>query len=233
VDLADPTRSIAPSLDTAILAVLAAAGRPLTVGEVTEQSARGSEIGIRRSMARLVEQGVVRSTEMGRNRVHELNSDHVAAPIAGLLAGLRIELWRRMRKELAGWNPKPSYACVFGSAARRDGGPESDIDLLLVHPPFPGEKRPKRPPNPSMNEMADGLFDWLSIPLAVNERAVQQWQRQVDRIHALVRSWSGNQLQVVDVSIFEWTNRRHPIPLFEEIRRDAVLLTGAGLDRSE
>src|ERR1700677_2600020 len=128
MDLADPTRTVAPSLDTAILAVLATSGRPLTVGEVAEQASRGSEIGIRRSIARLVEQGVVKATEMGRNRVHEINNDHVAAPIAKLLAGLRLELWKRMRDELDGWNPKPSFACVFGSAARGDGGPASDID---------------------------------------------------------------------------------------------------------
>jgi predicted nucleotidyltransferase len=229
VDLSDPTRCIAPSLDTAILAVLASAGRPLTVGEVALQANRGSEIGIRRSMARLVEQGVVKATEMGRNRVHEVNVEHVAAPIAKLLADLRIELWQRMRKELASWSPKPSYACVFGSAARRDGGPESDIDVLLVHPPFPGEKRARRPPRHTISELAGDLIDWVAIPPVENARAVQRWQIQVDRMHGLVRSWSGNQLQVVDVSIFEWTDRDHPTPLFDEIRRDAVPLAGAGL----
>ncbi len=226
MDLSDPTRCVAPSLDTAILAALAAAGRPLTVGEVTEQAARGSEIGIRRSMSRLVEQGIVKATEMGRNRVHELNAEHVAAPIAELLAGLRIELWQRMRKELGGWNPRPSYACVFGSAARRDGNAESDIDVLLVHPPFPGEKRRKRPPRQTIGELAGDLVDWWSVPPVENVRAVARWQSQIDRMHDLVRSWSGNQLQVIDVSIFDWTDKDHPLPLFDEIRRDAVPLVG-------
>ncbi|HWE66461.1 MAG TPA: nucleotidyltransferase domain-containing protein [Acidimicrobiales bacterium] len=228
MDLADPTRSIAPSLDTAILAVLAAAGRPLTVGEVTEKASRGSEIGIRRSMGRLVEQGIVKATEMGRNRVHELNVEHVAAPIAKLLADLRIELWQRMRKELGGWSPKPSYACVFGSAARRDGGPESDIDVLLVHPPFPGEKRRKRPSRQTLTELAGDIVEWWAIPPVENARALQRWQSQVDRLHGLVGSWSGNRLQVVDVSIFEWTDKEQPVPLFIEIRRDAIPLVGAG-----
>jgi predicted nucleotidyltransferase len=228
MDLADPTRSIAPSLDTAILAVLAAAGRPLTVGEVTEKASRGSEIGIRRSMGRLVEQGIVKATEMGRNRVHELNVEHVAAPIAKLLADLRIELWQRMRKELGGWSPKPSYACVFGSAARRDGGPESDIDVLLVHPPFPGEKRRKRPSRQTLTELAGDIVEWWAIPPVENARALQRWQSQVDRLHGLVGSWSGNRLQVVDVSIFEWTDKEQAVPLFIEIRRDAIPLVGAG-----
>jgi hypothetical protein len=229
VDLQDPTRCIAPSLDTAILAVLAAAGNALTVGEVAARSSRGSEVGIRQSMARLVEQGVVKATVMGRNRVHELNADHVAAPIARLLANLRVELWQRMRADLARWNPKPSFACVFGSAARHDGGPGSDIDVLLVHPPFPGEKRRKRPPRQSITEAVRDGIDWLAIPPVQNERGVQRWHTQVDRMHTLVRNWSGNPLQVVDVSAFEWTDRDHRIALFDEVRRDAVILVGTGL----
>jgi predicted nucleotidyltransferase len=179
-------------------------------------------------MGRLVEQGIVKATEMGRNRVHELNVEHVAAPIAKLLADLRIELWQRMRKELGGWSPKPSYACVFGSAARRDGGPESDIDVLLVHPPFPGEKRRKRPSRQTLTELAGDIVEWWAIPPVENARALQRWQSQVDRLHGLVGSWSGNRLQVVDVSIFEWTDKEQPVPLFIEIRRDAIPLVGAG-----
>ena len=142
MDLTDPTRAVTSTLDGPVLAVLAQAGRPLTVGEVAAQTARGSEIGVRKSLSRLVGEGIVRATLMGRNRVHELNRAHVAAPVADLLAGLRLELWRRLRETVAAWDPKPVYAYVFGSAARGDGGPESDIDLLLVHPPVPGEVVP-------------------------------------------------------------------------------------------
>jgi DNA-binding transcriptional ArsR family regulator len=132
------------TLDGPVLAVLARSGKPLTAGEVAAQTPRGSEIGVRRSLARLVEQGIVRATEMGRNRVHELNREHVAAPAADLLAGLRLELWKRLRARLGTWNPKPLYGCVFGSAARGNGDAHSDIDLLLVHAPFPGETDPRR-----------------------------------------------------------------------------------------
>src|SRR4051794_33898306 len=140
MNLSDPTRAVTGTLEGPVLAGLAAAGKPLTVGQVAQQAARGSEIGIRRSLGRLVEQGIIRATLMGRNQVHQLNRDHVAASVADALAGLRNELWKRFRDELRTWRPKPLYASVFGSAARRDGDEGSDIDLLLVHPPFPGEK---------------------------------------------------------------------------------------------
>jgi len=102
MDISDPTRSITPSLDGPVLAVLATAGRPMTVGEIAQVSARGSEIGIRRCVDRLVAQGIVRATEMGRNRVHELNRQHIAAPIAIQMASLRLELINRLRGELCG-----------------------------------------------------------------------------------------------------------------------------------
>lgn len=141
MDLTDPTRAVTATLDGPVLAVLAQSGKPMTVGDVAAQMPRGSEIGVRRSLERLVGQGIVRATEMGRNRVHELNREHIAAPVADLLASLRLELWKRLRAKLSAWNPRPVYGCVFGSAARGDGDSGSDIDLLLVHAPFPGGRR--------------------------------------------------------------------------------------------
>ena len=225
MDLTDPTRSITGTLDGPVLAVLAGAGRPLTVGDVAALSARGSEIGVRRSLARLTEQGVVRSTEMGRNRVYELNREHVAAPIALLLAGLRLELWERLRRTLTAWRPRPLYACVFGSAARGDGDSGSDIDLLLVHAPFPGEKDPRRK-SVGIGERLGGIAsELISTPLT--EGQVSKWQRQVDGSRDAVRAWSGNSLQVVDLSAYEWgEHRRRKTPLFREIRQDAVEIVG-------
>ena len=202
MDLSDPTRSVTPSLDGPVLATLAKAGRPLTVGEVASQAVRGSEIGIRRSLSRLVEQGIVRATVMGRNRVHELNRDHVAAPVADLLAGLRVELWRRLRESLSQWQQPAVYACVFGSAARGDGGVESDIDLLLVHPPFPGERWP-----PGSTGLLDTVLDGLSAAAAQRQQRPldpEVWQREVDELRGSVQKWTGNRLQVVDLDFYRW-----------------------------
>lgn len=221
MDLSDPTRAVTPTLDGTVLAVLAVAGKPLSVGQVAEQAARGSEIGIRRSLARLVEQGIVRATLMGRNQVHELNRDHVAADAAVILAGLRTELWRRFREELAGWRPRPLYAAVFGSAARGDGSEASDIDLLLVHPPFPGEKRPARISPSLKTQIADALGQFMTSSTELD--AAKQWEAQVDRLRAQVEGWTGNALQVVDMSFHEW--RHPPEPhrkLLSEVERDGI-----------
>lgn len=226
MDLSDPTRSVTSTLDGTVLAVLAAAGRPLTVGQVAEQAVRGSEIGIRRSLARLVGQGIVKAALMGRNQVHELNRNHIAAPVATLLAGLRGELWARLRKEFGSWRPSPLYACVFGSAARGDGDEASDIDLLLVHPPFPGEKEPSNL-SPSLGALlADALG--AEILSSTESDASSAWERQVDHLRELVAAWTGNPLQVVDLPFSDWS---HPSaqhrPLLTEVQRDGIELLKA------
>lgn len=225
VDLTDPTRSVTATLDGPVLAVLALAGKPLTAGDVATQMPRGSEVGVRRSLARLVEQGIVRATEMGRNRVHELNRDHVAAPIAELLAGLRLEVWKRLRTTLKAWNPQPTYGCVFGSAARGDGETDSDIDVLLVHPPFPGDADPRRRSNGLSEQLAGYANEFMSLQLTPRQAA--KWRRQVDELHDLVRSWTGNPLQAVEMSSFEWADhRRRHSSLYADISRDAIRVAG-------
>ena len=220
MNLSDPSRAITPTLDGAVLVVLAQAGRPLTVGEVAAESVRGSEIGIRRCLGRLVDQGIVRATQMGRNRVHELNRDHIAARAAQLLADLRPQLWKQLRSELRSWNVGPFYACVFGSAARGDGGDESDIDILLVHPLFPGD-----PDIPRQATVLRSMAVKLSAPLSWSEKDATRWIRQVDRLRERVRSWTGNRLQVVDVSYAEWVSRSPDEGIWTEIERDGIDVT--------
>ena len=221
MDLTDPTRSVTATLDGPVLAVLARSGKPLTAGEVATQMPRGSEVGVRRSLARLVEQGIVHAEMMGRNLVHELNRDHVAADIAVQLAGLRLQVWERLRKTLGAWNPKPIHGYVFGSAARGDGGPDSDIDVLLVHPPFPGDSDPRRRSNRLGGQLAGVTAELWEGRLS--ERQAAKWRRQVDALHDQVRAWTGNPLQALEMSTLEWADHeRRSSSLWHEITRDGI-----------
>jgi predicted nucleotidyltransferase len=222
MDVSEPTRSVTPTLDGPVLAVLAAAGRPLTVGQVAEQAARGSEIGIRRSLARLVEQGVVHATLMGRNQVHELNREHVAAEAAVIMANIRLRLWERFRIEIATWMVKPLYAAAFGSAARGDGDATSDIDLLLVHPPMRGERKPSTSKaTASSTSRAPDAFAGRNDDAGVT----LEWEEQLDRLRESVERWTGNPLQIIDLSLDEW---RRPASahrmLLDQVRQDGVEL---------
>ena len=80
MDLTDPTRAITSTLDGPVLAVLARTGRPVTVGQIAAEVPRGSEIGVRRAVARLVEQGIVVATQMGLNTVPRLSDATIRTP---------------------------------------------------------------------------------------------------------------------------------------------------------
>lgn len=163
----------------------------------------------------------MRVTLMGRNQVHELNREHIAADVALLLSGLRTTLWERFRAEFRNWKVRPLFASVFGSMARGDGDAASDIDLLLVHPPLPGEKKPTRVSPSLQAQISDALAQFLVASSEAD--AAHQWEEQVGQLRHSVEAWTGNPLQVVDLSFHEW---RRPADqhrrLLAEIERDGI-----------
>jgi predicted nucleotidyltransferase len=128
VDVALPLRSVVPTLDGPVLAVLAATSAPLSLAEVHRRAGEGSKSGIRRVLLRLVGEGIVLEVPGG----YVLNRDHLAVAAVELLAALHGELAARIRREIDGWASPPRLAGLFGSAARRDGDASSDIDLLVI-----------------------------------------------------------------------------------------------------
>jgi predicted nucleotidyltransferase len=223
MNLSDPSMTISPSLDGPVLVVLANAGKPLTVSQVAGKSVRGSEIGIRKSLGRLVTQGIVTATEMGNSRVYNLNRDHVAAAIAIEMAGLRSELWQRTAREVEGWNVRPLYACICGSAARQDGDATSDIDLLLVRPPTLAEVNEAK--KKKAVAVAFGMWVTAIMSRMLSDAQVKKWDANTDKLHGLVQRWTGNPLQIVSLSAIEWSeHRRTKSEIYQNISRDEVRL---------
>jgi predicted nucleotidyltransferase len=134
VNVARPHAAVAPGVEGEALVVLAGTTAPMTGRQIARLVRRGTSASVSAALDRLVAQGVVLRQHAGSAYLHTLNRDHVAAPIAELMAGLRAELLRRLRSALAGWDPAPFHASMFGSAARGDGDADSDIDLLVVRP---------------------------------------------------------------------------------------------------
>src|ERR1035437_3127886 len=88
--------SAGPAFRRRLPAVPPRADRPLIAGDIAERADRGSEIGTRRCLARLVDQGIVIATEVGRYHVYRVNRMNLAAPIADPMGRLREELTRRL-----------------------------------------------------------------------------------------------------------------------------------------
>ena len=195
MDFSRPHRAIVPSLEGDVLAVLVGTRMPLTGREVS-RLAGASHTGVRRALDHLVDHGLVTVEAAGAANLFQLNRDHVAADVALALAGLRQELLGRLRDHLARWDPAPVHVSLYGSAARRAGGPDSDIDLFVVRP---DEVDPEEP----------------------------SWENQLDDLRDSVSRWTGNEVQVVEISEHECAAlvaEGHEV--IRAIREDGVDLAG-------
>ena len=133
MDVSAPYESVVPSLDGAVLEVLARAGRPITGRQVQRLARRGSVPGVAAVLDRLTEVGIVTAERAGSAILYEANRDHLAWPAVEILIGIRETLLRRIRDHLAGWDNPPTRARLFGSTARADGDTSSDVDILIIH----------------------------------------------------------------------------------------------------
>jgi len=167
MDLGRPHRLIAHPLDGSVLAVLSATTRPLTGREVARLAPEGSQPGISKALGRLADEGLVSRQEAGNALLYQLNRDHLAAPAAELLAGLRSVLIARLREELTDWAIQPVHASIFGSAARGDGDTSSDIDLLVIRPADVADDEPHW--RAQLDGVTDSIRRWTGNPASVSE----------------------------------------------------------------
>jgi predicted nucleotidyltransferase len=134
MDFRDPLSLLGPSATVRVVrALLESPGLPLSGREVARRadlSPRGAQL----ALAPLVAAGLVDKATLPPAQGFMLNPDHVSAE--GLLAlakpgGLLME---RIASVVGQWRPPAVSVVLFGSFARGEAGPESDIDLLVVRP---------------------------------------------------------------------------------------------------
>lgn len=134
MDFAHPLRVVSPTLDGDVLIVLAGAEEEFSGRRVHRLVGHGSEPGVRKAVERLVDQGIVLRRQAGRANLYRLNRQHVCAEAIELLVEARSQLISWLQEAIASWEVAPRCAVVFGSVARNQAGPDSDLDLLVVRP---------------------------------------------------------------------------------------------------
>jgi len=126
-----PFFAIAASADGDVLRVLAQADSAFAISTLRGLMPPRSIQGVRNSLERLAEQGIVLVDETARTRTYRLNRSHLLAEAIMTIADSRARFFDALRTRLVAQDSLV-YAAVYGSAARGDMRPDSDIDLLLV-----------------------------------------------------------------------------------------------------
>jgi hypothetical protein len=127
-----PLSAITPTVDADVLTVLARTDAAFTTGDLHRLIPKRSAEGIRKTLARLVAEGIVTTENAGRTRLYRLNQQHLAASAVIMLADLEAEFLSRLRTEISGWTEQPVFAALFGSSSRGDMQSHSDVDIFLV-----------------------------------------------------------------------------------------------------
>lgn len=154
-----PTEALIPGLEGVVLRQLHDVRGPQTAGDVHARAGTGSRNGVRYALEKLARQGLVLRQDVGNAAIYSLNHDHVVYP--SLHAALELlrpyeALRTRVRDEVrdATWsNPELPAVAIYGSVARGEAGPESDVDVLVVVPDAVGIDDPH----------VDGLCETLHV----------------------------------------------------------------------
>lgn len=199
VDLAFPLRTLIPSLDSAVLEVLAGSESALSASQIARLSARGTRAGQAAVLDRLVQHGLVMAQKANTGYLYRLNRSHVLSPAVLSAVAARQEVLDRLKITVAAFDPVPVSTALYGSFARREAGPASDVDLLLV---------------------LEDAFD----------RHADAWQAQLDDLEQRVLAWTGNRLEILQLSLGQLAAANLARePLMQSLRDEAITLQGRGV----
>jgi predicted nucleotidyltransferase len=185
VDISNPFRSIAPTVDADVLGVLTRTHSSLTGVKVAELAGR-SYAQVRSVLHRMVSEGVVDAERHGQAFSYRLNRDHVIAEAVTSIAQAVERAEQRIVDEAAAWDPAPYAVVVFGSFARRDGGVDSDLDVLLVRPDDVDQEHERWAPQ--RHELARKAERWTGNHTQILELSMTELSSAVKRDEDLVRS---------------------------------------------
>ncbi|MDQ1293060.1 MAG: hypothetical protein QG608_941, partial [Actinomycetota bacterium] len=165
-----------------------------------------SQKGVSLVLAQLVDSGLVDVTPAGRAGLYQLNRDHVAVDAVLALVDLRGKLFQRIRQHLTGWTTPPLAAAVFGSAARGDGGPDSDIDLFVVRPPLISDDDLSWARD--VDDLQTQVHRWSGNPCSLIQASPAQVQAMIKRDEPIVPSLRRDALALFGCDILGTDSRK-------------------------
>jgi predicted nucleotidyltransferase len=140
MDFSRPVEALIPGAQGRVLGALARVDAELPVSTL----AAVAGVGRTRASAvlgQLADLGVVSRREVGPTILVRLERRNAVGELVAGLAGLRSRVIEALRQLAAGLDPPPVSLFLFGSLARGNAGPASDIDFLAVRPEGADEVR--------------------------------------------------------------------------------------------
>lgn len=197
MDVANPMKSVIPSAQGEVLAVLARTTSSLTGRQIAGLTdGRVSQKRVSDILNTLTKAGIVTRQVAGSSYLHRLNREHLAADAVIQLASIRDRLIGRIIDEVGTWHAPAEGVWLFGSVARGDGGLDSDVDILAVR----------------VDDMEADDSLWLA---------------QIDGLAQAVASWTGNDCRIVEYSAEEIARLAGDgDPLVRSIRSEGIRIAG-------
>ncbi len=138
MDFGRPVEAVIPGAQGRILAVLAETTAELNLRTIARLSGV-SVAQVSRSLPALVELGMVERREVPPSALFRLLEEHVASQAVLALARARQTVLEKLGQAALELSTPPISLILFGSFARGEAGPDSDLDLVVVRPASVGE----------------------------------------------------------------------------------------------
>lgn len=201
MDLSRPLAVVTPTLDAAVLQALAATTAWASGAQVHRLAGAGSSDGVRKVLARLVEQGIVLADEHPHATLYVLNRDHVAAGPIVALTRLRADIVDRIAAAVAGWQPPLVHASLFGSFARGEATTASDIDVLLVL--APDAAADLEPRTAQLDRLAADIRTWTGNRAQIIDATLETVSAMINDHDPLVDSWRADHVHLAGTRLLD------------------------------
>lgn len=177
MDYERPVEALIPGVQGRVLGVLARTGTELTmrtVADLAGVSPQQASVVI----GKLVDLGLVERRDVPPASLVRLAANNVAAQAVLSIANLRNNVLSRLIQFASAIVPTPASLTVFGSFARGEAGPDSDIDVLAV--------RPSGMPTDAY-EWTDSLGRWAQQATVAAGNPVNVIEAATEELPALLR----------------------------------------------
>jgi predicted nucleotidyltransferase len=175
---------VVPTLDAAVLEALDRSAAPLSLTAVHRMAEEGSLSGVRKTLQRLVETGLVDAE--GSPPRYSLNRDHLAYPAVQGLTRIRQRLLQGISEHVRGWASGPSFVGIFGSVARGDAVVGSDVDVLVVGEPSDDE----------VTGLVDAIRRWVGAHAQIVVLSLDELEDAVSAGEPIIEEWRTQTVKV-------------------------------------